>query len=276
MNAPRRQRHGLMKAWMAMVVMLPVLLLLLAAATAQTDQTDRTDQADRGEFHRRFAEANRAYEQGDFATAAERYTQLLAAFPGNATLEYNLGNCHARLNDVGRAVLHYERALRSNPRLDDARTNLLQLAPPVNHPPVSPLLVPFAWIAGRLNVNQWLVLVLGILLAASAVAAAWALEPRARPLWKILTLATATLWILAMGFALSRVWEDMRRPAIVITPKVIARSGPGENYLESMELPAGTKVYPGGHSQQGWLRIRTVDGRGAFVPVRDLEWLAGR
>lgn len=68
-------------------------------------------------------EADAAYRQGNFARAAELYEMGLR---GGASFDlyYNLGNAYYRLNDYGKAVLNYQRALRIDPSDNKARFNL--------------------------------------------------------------------------------------------------------------------------------------------------------
>ena len=40
-------------------------------------------------------------------------------------LEYNLGNCYYKLEEVGKTILHYERAKLIDPVNDDLRANIL-------------------------------------------------------------------------------------------------------------------------------------------------------
>lgn len=76
-------------------------------------------------------EAEQAYREKRFADAARTYEQLLAA-PENANatrqekaaLNYNLGNCYYRTKEMGKAALHYQRALRLDPSDEDAAFNL--------------------------------------------------------------------------------------------------------------------------------------------------------
>ncbi len=70
-----------------------------------------------------FDQANKAYQQGDFAAALEGYERLTSAGTGGVSLCYNLGNTYYRLGNMGRARLWYERALEAAPRDEDARYN---------------------------------------------------------------------------------------------------------------------------------------------------------
>ena len=94
-----------------------VSLIVLAGAV-------RAQIVDDVELHRVFKEANELYEAGEYAAAIERYGALAEAGVDDAALHYNTANAYYKINDLGRAVLNYERALRLEPRDRAARENL--------------------------------------------------------------------------------------------------------------------------------------------------------
>jgi tetratricopeptide (TPR) repeat protein len=69
--------------------------------------------------------ANNFYQQKQYDSAANVYESLALSKPANAELYYNLGNTYYRLNNIGRAVLNYERALQIDPSYKDAKENLI-------------------------------------------------------------------------------------------------------------------------------------------------------
>jgi hypothetical protein len=71
-----------------------------------------------------FSAGNQSYESGDYAGALANYLELASRGVVNADLFYNLGNAYFESGEPGRAVLWYERALRADPRHEDARANL--------------------------------------------------------------------------------------------------------------------------------------------------------
>jgi tetratricopeptide (TPR) repeat protein len=71
-----------------------------------------------------FKRGNAAYEEGRYEAAAEAYRSLLRYEIHDPVVEYNLGNAEFRLGNVGRAILHYERAKRLDPVEPDIRANL--------------------------------------------------------------------------------------------------------------------------------------------------------
>lgn len=72
----------------------------------------------------KFAQANESYANGDYETAAALYEEILQTEGQAAELYYNLGNTYYKLNEIGKSILNYERALRLRPFYKDAEYNL--------------------------------------------------------------------------------------------------------------------------------------------------------
>ena len=78
----------------------------------------------------RFAAGNRAYQDKQYTTALQSYTELRDRFSvGDPALHFNLGNTYFHLKQLGRAVLSYKRALASAPsgELEQAIRNNLTM-----------------------------------------------------------------------------------------------------------------------------------------------------
>ena len=71
-----------------------------------------------------FVEANQAYENQDFALAANLYESLIQSDHRNGHLYYNLGNTYYRLGSLGKAIGYYLQALHYLPRHEDLIANL--------------------------------------------------------------------------------------------------------------------------------------------------------
>ncbi len=71
-----------------------------------------------------WGKANRYYQARNYDSAAILYERLAQDEPANAQLYYNLGNTYYRLNQIGRSVLNYERALKFDPDYRLAKDNL--------------------------------------------------------------------------------------------------------------------------------------------------------
>jgi len=70
------------------------------------------------------SQAVEAYDQGRYADAAVGFLALVEAGFANGELYYNLGNTYLKSDDLGRAILWYERARRWLPRDPDLAFNL--------------------------------------------------------------------------------------------------------------------------------------------------------
>ena len=93
---------------------LPALVLLatlfLSAPNSNADETNPLHTA------------NQSYLEGNLLTALELYSSQPT--PHSADLLYNIGNCHFKLNEPGKAALFYHRALLAEPGHPESAQNL--------------------------------------------------------------------------------------------------------------------------------------------------------
>ena len=71
-----------------------------------------------------FASANKLYTQKKYREAAEMYEMVIKNEGVAPELYYNMGNAYFKSNELAKAILNYERALRIAPGYNDARYNL--------------------------------------------------------------------------------------------------------------------------------------------------------
>ncbi len=69
-------------------------------------------------------QADSAYNKEDYREAINLYQQSIDNDGKSSTVYYNLANAYYRNDNLGKAILNYERALRLDPTNDDARQNL--------------------------------------------------------------------------------------------------------------------------------------------------------
>lgn len=119
-----------------------------------------------------WSKANTYYSQKRYDSAEAYYSQLLRKYPKNALLQYNMGNVSFRLNKVGKAVLHYQKAALLQPGNKDITDNLLLAKGRIQNPiPEAAPIFFVRWWNGLLQVFQpdtWAVLSLltfGLVLA---------------------------------------------------------------------------------------------------------------
>jgi tetratricopeptide (TPR) repeat protein len=65
------------------------------------------------------------YDQKQFKKALTIYTGLIDSNAQQPNLMYNIGNCHAQLNNLGLSILYFEKTLLYDPNHDSAKKNLI-------------------------------------------------------------------------------------------------------------------------------------------------------
>lgn len=68
--------------------------------------------------------ANKLYAEKKYAESALMYEEILKNEGVASEIYYNLGNAYFRLNELAKAILNYERAIRLSPQYADAKHNL--------------------------------------------------------------------------------------------------------------------------------------------------------
>ena len=103
-----------------------------------------------------FEQANTSAVNGQYEKAISLYLQVAHSKGVSASLLYNLANCYAKTNQVGKAVANYERALRLDPGNEDIQANLAQVRKDAGlYRDDSPL---YERLASLLQADQWLML----------------------------------------------------------------------------------------------------------------------
>ena len=228
----------------------------------------------RAEIKAQFERAAGFYDQKQFSKALEIYESLELAGVHDAVLLYNAGNACARLGDIGGAVLYYIRAERLAPRDRDIKENLNRLQPAVNQTNAFFLFKPLGWIKNSLSLDEWSLFV-SILLFLSCLALGVRFLGRSARIIgaaRSIFVLFAFLFILSGAFLSFKVYEEVIvKSAVAMKADTLARSGPGEQFEELYKLPAGTHVRVISAPQGGWVRIRLMDGRSAYLPLTEIR-----
>lgn len=217
-----------------------------------------------------FKRGNAAYEEGRFQAAAEAYRSLLRYDVRDATVEFNLANAEFRLGNLGRAILHYERARRLDPVDADIRANL-EFARSFCFDRVEPpaQVAPVRWlrsIQNRVGPDRqaWVALALAWGLAALL---AWAF---ARPSgwsaaqgWALAGLLVALLSVAGSWYGtLQRLEGD--RAAVVLDGTVEVLAGPGTNNPALFTVHEGLtlEVRSG---RDDWIQVSLPNGLNGWI-----------
>jgi tetratricopeptide (TPR) repeat protein len=218
-----------------------------------------------------FASGCQLYSRGEYAAAADSFREILSAGIRSSRVYYNLGNACFKQNQVGQAILYYEKALRLDPADEDARENLryanlrIRDRIPADDSPF--LLVLALRARDSVRLERVTTIFLALYLAAMALGAAWILANGRRwaPHAGIAALVLLALslacggWMLLQGQA--RAGGD---EAVVLPEKVEVFSGPGSENTLLASPHEGTKVRIH-NRREDWVQVTLPDGRVGWI-----------
>jgi len=211
-----------------------------------------------------FINGIKQYKAGEFKDAAASF-ETIAAGVVNPDLFYNIGNAYLKADDLGSAILWYERAKRLAPEDPDLLFNLAYANTLVKDKIDSPVtltdilffwqgLVPLQWLQTGAIVSSWLFFL-------------WAGVQRFR---QKAIFGGMGWWLITLLVVLSLVsgMEDYRgrakNMAVIVQNTAAVRSGIMETSTKLFELHAGTRVQVKAH-KNGYLKIRLAKGRIGWV-----------
>jgi len=229
-------------------------------------------------FAETFDAANAAFEQGDYAEAAQGYELLVLSSAPDPALFCNLGLVCEKLGCRGAAVVHYERALRVEPGFALARQHLDRVLGETKHDLARPL--PPAWEQGLLFWHDRLSYEFVWALATFAWVACWSvLGVRLWWPWRYQRRIAAVAALLALSFATSAWVKAHPVPlAVVVSGEAAVRFGVGREAPVRFVLYEGDRVAIDSRRQrvtppgepEGWSRVTTVSGERGWVQDADL------
>ncbi len=224
-----------------------------------------------------FDQANKLYQQEQYAEAIARYLEIISAGYESWQLYYNLGNAYYKSRQIGRAILYYERAARLNPKNEDIQFNL-QLA---NLSVVDKIVIPpqfflSRWIEGikmMWGIQTLTYILIALYLLGAALIILYILV-RKRGIQRLVSIGlvpTIVLLVLITLILIVRVQEhNSIQDAIILANKIEVLSSPDEQATELFALHEGVKVRVE-DIRQNWARIRLADGKVGWVKRDSFE-----
>ena len=212
---------------------------------------------------RHFEAGNGHYAQGDFQAAIGAYRAAIGTGYASGALYYNLGNAYFRTDNLGPAILYYEKARRFLPNhpkllhsLDVARSEAD--APP---PPASG-----GWSSLLAPIDPWVSFLLGVLVYGSSVG--WLLHRywhAASPAFRRRDGALMATGLLLIGLSLAASYaQSIDRRAVVISPTAPLYASPMDQAARDTTLSAGA-VLRLQRRQPNWSEVELSSGRTGWM-----------
>lgn len=248
------------------------------ATTAETPEVAPTAAADDREFCRTaWDEGNKAYIDGDYKRAIERYNSIIDRDRYSVKLYYNLANAYFKVGETGRAILYYNKALKLAPSNDDVRYNLaIAEAQTKDKIAVVPEFFLNRWMRGirnSMSCTAWSVLSLVAFAAVFAFALLFLLSGRiaVRKTGFYGALAALLAFVVTASFAIAERRDMLRREqAIVMSSAISVKSSPDRSATDLFVLHEGTKVRIATEID-GWYEIVIADGKKGWTESRNIE-----
>ena len=219
-----------------------------------------------------FKSASALYDAGKFAEAAAAFEQIT---PKTAAVFFNLGNTQFRMEQLGRAVLEFERARALAPTDPDILANLRFAEERLGVAEVNSSAKPLArlWesVAGSRTVGQWAryevaSLWLTVLWLAGAI---WL--PRLRTgLVLLAVLAGLGLGLASAALGARLIGERTGPAAVLLARKTDARFAPLADATVHFQLAEGTKVRIREDRGPWWL-VERADGQQGWIQATAAE-----
>jgi len=215
--------------------------------------------------------ANQAYKEGRFEEACKEYEQLIKGGHKNGHLFYNLGNARFRMEELGQAILNYERARLFIPRDADLNFNLgyareqTKDAVPESRNLVS---LVFFWLESfSLNELFWgfaafNLLFWGTVLVRRFLNADWLYY---------MFIGLLVFWLIA-GISFGLKWYQLETDdrAVILSEEVHVLAGPHSQDTVLFKLHAGTIVSQE-RTEDGWSLVRLSEKKRGWLESEVIE-----
>lgn len=218
-----------------------------------------------------FVQANKAYDSGDYASAAKQYNAIADAGYANWEVYYNLGNCHYRLDEPGLSIANYCRALRLAPNKTVIKDNLAlarsKATDNIEQLPKSFLVQWTQSIVSLASPRGWrVILVLFVFVLSASICIFFC--AREYKLRKYMFIVGAVLLFFtlfsAFNAAISVKNVTNKDEAVVIEPMVVVKSSPDAKSVDKFILHEGAELTITDR-QDHWRQIKIADGKSGWI-----------
>jgi hypothetical protein len=225
-------------------------------------------------FEETFFKANNAYKEGRYEDAVKDYNDLIKAGYGSGHIYYNLGNAFFRQDQLGKAILNYERAKILIPRDADLSFNLNYARDQVQDEVTEEqgfMKSAFFW-TESLTMKElfWGFVVLNLLFWSTLF-----IRLFTRQEWTYyITIVLLIFWFIGgVSFGLKFYWHKTDNRAVILNKQVNILAGPDSKDTILFKLHEGTIVHQE-RSEGGWSLISLPDNKRGWVKAGSLELIS--
>ena len=214
----------------------------------------------------------KTYNSGDFKAAISAFSEIVDRGIVNGKLFYNLGNAYLKNNDIGHAILWYQRAFKLIPNDPDLKFNynvalsrVKDISPDNRHPILKIIFFwqyllsrsVIQWLGVFLNGIFWIVLTLQLIFRKTTFR------------W-VRSMILPVLMIILLTASFNYYDDTYNKNAVIIPPEISVRSGLSDDATELFALHAGSRVHVD-KKKDGFLKIRFSKDKIGWIKKTDAQ-----
>jgi tetratricopeptide (TPR) repeat protein len=197
----------------------------------------------------RFNQANEAYNNAKYEQAAELYRSILEQDIVSAELHFNLANTELKQNNLGQAILHYEKALKLKPNNSSFQENLAYAnsltVDEIQSIEKSQLQIYIDKFNFLLSVDQWSYLVVALAMLMFFAFLAYVFSTKT--ITKRLFFTGFVVFLIFSVISFSQAYrldhlQQSQQYAIILSEEVPALAEPNARSSQVLTLHEGTKI----------------------------------
>lgn len=237
-----------------------LLFLLLSVSIFADNQIDLIQQ-----------DAISSYNDKDYQTALEKFSLLENEGIINADLYYNIGNCYFRINEVGRSILYFKKAIKVRSDHSAARRNLeyaLTFTIDKQESDDQSVIRSF-WLKAfdSISINLLAIITLIIFSIIIMFICLMIIHYKNREKTVPIFITTIFIFLFSVFFIISILkWQEFNKTdeAVLLSTSAIGYSGPGEDFTRVFTIHEGM-IFTIEKSEDNWSLIKLENGLGGWI-----------
>lgn len=216
---------------------------------------------------------DKAYSESRFDDAIAIYETMIAEQGASLPLYYNLGNAYYRNNQLGKAILNYERALRIDVGDEDAKSNL-EFAQSKIVDKIPQDEIPFykEWANSFCKIfskDTWGIVGVVTFIIMLIMLFVYLFKRNMRRISLVIVLITLSMTILSniSAYHLDKGTDDMPK-GVILDEMVVVKSSPDSSGTELTKIHEGLTVTIIDDTLTEWMKIEANNGNRVIGWIR--------
>jgi tetratricopeptide (TPR) repeat protein len=220
-------------------------------------------------------EAKEAFDNGEYVNAIQSYENIIDSGFTSAALHYNLGNAYFKSNDLGRAILHYEKSLKLKKDADtEYNLSVVNELKKDKLAQVEPFVLNQWWLALRnlMSSSSWAWVTWTVLLLMAGALCIWLLADNRKRRKQGFVIGLILLPVVIFSLVASLASKDAEvnpEYLVVLTETTTLYYAPDTLSKPVIQLHSGTKAEIGQYLS-GWFMVNLSDGEEGWLKESDV------